>query len=210
MRHGNSQQAGWCRTSVHTPGTVITRKMPRAPHGYRVWMLLLLCICVVSGCISGTRLNYTIPDNYTGFLVIEYACPGGQPVTRHNNKVFLIFNDQGVACIRDRYEDIYPTGISSVASTQTRSGQQVAFVGGGPQERGGYAVVGASVRVVNQVATNERTVFEILWAGEQHDLIQMIAQEEYANVQAEFFEQRLGIPRDGRPRMTPTPEGVAP
>jgi len=209
MRQWNSQQAGWCRTSVHTPGAVVTREMPRASHGYRAWMLLL-CICIVSGCVSGTRLNYTIPDNYTGFLVIEYACPGGQPAPRHNNEVFLIFNDQGVACIRDRYEDIYPTGISSVASTQTRSGQQVAFVGGGPQERGGYAVVGASVRVVNQVATNERTVFEILWAGEQHDLIQMIAQEEYANVQAEFFEQRLGIPRDGRPRMTPTPEGVAP
>jgi hypothetical protein len=133
----------------------------------------------MSGCVSGTRLNYTIPDSYTGFLVIEYECPGGQPVTRHTNEVFLIFNDQGVACIRDRYEDIYPTGISSVASTQTRSGQQVEFVGGGPQERGGYAVVGASVITRGNIGENRRTVFEILWAGEQHDLIQMIAQGLY-------------------------------
>lgn len=168
-------------------------------------VLLLISMCFLSGCGPGTRLNYTIPDNYSGFLVIEYECAGGYAATQQGVQVHITFDEAGVACISERYEEIYPTGVSSVASSQTQSGQRVDFVGGGPREDGGYAVVGVSVMIDNSIVGRKRTVFEILWAGEQQELIQLITRGEYVNAEADFFEQSLGIQRDGRPRITPTP-----
>jgi hypothetical protein len=172
--------------------------------------LLLSSISLLFSCSLGTRLHYTIPENYTGFLVIEYGCDGGYSAINKGAEVSIVFNDAGVACVSEKYEELYPNGTSLVGSTLTRSGKSVNFVGGGPHENGGYAVVGATVLVDNSIVDNKKTVFEILWAGEQDQLIRLFKEDKYTNAQADFFERNLGVRRDGGRRITPTPKAFSP
>jgi hypothetical protein len=173
------------------------------------WLIVLLSVLWgLVGCGPGTRLHYTVPDQYTGFLVIEFDCANGRPVNRDGRSVQLVFDHRGVACISDRYEDIYPTGVSSVASVRTYSGETLPFAVGGAGRGDNVALMGATVMKYREVPTNTETIFEILWVGPQSELRRLIAEREYTTARADFFEQSLGIPPSAGLRRTPTPDAT--
>jgi hypothetical protein len=171
---------------------------------FTVPVVILVACCALFFAGQMTRVTYTIPTDYEGFLVVEYNCVNGTLPVRSFGSVHIEFEDNGVACISASYESVYPTGISHISSIQTKDGTFVSFVGGGPSRHGGYAMTGASLLIVNQVEPHSTYTFEIFWVGEQQHLSQLLTTNEYMNAEATFFEQQLGLPRNGTTRRTPT------
>jgi len=101
-------------------------------------------------------LEYTVPDNYEGFLVIRYECPGGKAAEQHGGRTVIRFESNGVACVRQRYRDMYPTGISHTARIQTMSGREVEYiVPGSPPQSGQGLLEGGLTTITSDSTGNE-------------------------------------------------------
>ncbi|HEU4321933.1 MAG TPA: hypothetical protein VFS21_02185 [Roseiflexaceae bacterium] len=149
--------------------------------------------------MSITWLEYTVPDQYEGFMALYYECPGGAPVERRDGRVHITFDNQGVACIKDRYGSVFPDLAKHVAEVRTTSGKPVRFAGGWEQVGTGYAMLDLTLR--QSFGPNETKpdyMISVMWLGDMERLAEWSETGEYAEQQARFFEQKLGIPRDGR------------
>ena len=170
-----------------------------------------ILILLLTQCAGITPISYTIPDAHEGFLVIYYECPDGA-VSRHTDgRVHVTFNADGVACIEESYTQIFPGGMFRVTQISTPSGQEVPFAGNNLHHRAGYALVDLSLRRVTYggTATAPTEMYGILWAGNLTQLQQLMDEREYTNAMADFFEERMGVPRNFAhpPRLEePSPE----
>ncbi|MBZ0321404.1 MAG: hypothetical protein K8L91_33640 [Anaerolineae bacterium] len=69
----------------------------------------LICVGLIVTSVTGCRLlrddsltwNYIVPDNYVGWLVIQYDCPGGQPLNRQDDVITVRFGEDGLFCTSD-------------------------------------------------------------------------------------------------------------
>jgi hypothetical protein len=165
----------------------------------------LMLLLLLFGCSGMTQLVYTIPDNYEGFLVIEFSCVNGKSLNRTQGRVNISFNDQGYACVTESYDEVYPTGVSRVDFVTTRSGIRVSFEPYTRENRADYAITWASLSIRRDAQAQITGVFEILWVGDLEKFHNMIINREYMNEEAAFFESVLGIPPDRSPRKIPTP-----
>ncbi|MEM8535787.1 MAG: hypothetical protein AAGF95_33480 [Chloroflexota bacterium] len=170
-----------------------------------------ILILLLTQCAGITPISYTIPGAHEGFLVIYYECPDGA-VSRHTDgRVHVTFNADGVACIEESYTQIFPGGMFRVTQITTPSGQEVPFAGNNLQHRAGYALVDLSLkRITHGGSPNSPTnMYGILWAGDLTQLQQLMDEREYTNAMADFFEERMGVPRNlaHPPRLEePSPE----
>ena len=167
---------------------------------------LILSLFLVS-CGLSTGLEYTIPDNYNGFLVIEYACVNGTPVERRNGYVHITFQDNGVACLAESYEEVRPYGTFYVAQILTRSGTAVRFQGPVRDDMTGYALTDLSMiqrRTGPSGDVPPDFTIGILWVGDMQALATLMKESMYQEALATFLEQQMGIsPRISEPRRRP-------
>lgn len=162
---------------------------------------------LLGSCGLSTGLEYTIPDNYTGFLVIEYDCVNGTPVERRNGHVHITFQDNGVACLAGSYQEVLPDGTFYVARILTRSGTAVRFQGPVRDDMTGYALT--DLEMIQQRTGPSGDVppdftIGILWVGDMQALATLMKESTYQEALATFLEQQMGISRRmGEPRRRP-------
>jgi hypothetical protein len=168
---------------------------------------ILLLILFLPGCGLGTGLEYTIPDNYSGFLVIEYDCTNGELAERRNGRVHITFQANGVACLAESYEAIFPSGAFYVAQVQTQSGATIRFQGPVQADMQGYALTDLSMiqqRTGPSGDVPPDFTIGILWVGDVEELAALMQEDTYEEALATFLEQELGISRRiGEPRRQP-------
>jgi hypothetical protein len=65
--------------------------------------IAVLILLTIPGCslFGGTTWEYTIPNDYEGWLAIQYDCPGGQPLGREGSTIHLTFGEDGLFCTSD-------------------------------------------------------------------------------------------------------------
>ncbi len=136
-------------------------------------------------CDSRTYVDwhYTIPNDYYGFLVVHYECQNGKPLVIQNGKIYLDLNDDGTACISDKF---LPT--SGKVFVNQSDGKPVRYVGA-PWNENGYAFFTVGVQGIEQQGVDYGT-FEIHWVGN----IEKMAQKYSLEGLDEFLEARFGVP----------------
>jgi hypothetical protein len=139
---------------------------------------LLITLLVSCGFLQG--MDIVIPDQYEGFLVIGYECPGGSQLVRKNGHMQVPFEDNGVLCVTNTYEDFFPDGIHSVNSVYMRNGQKVPFKGSST-DKPGYALVELQtmITIAGSTGTGERYVYSIFWVGEMEHFQKIIQEDLY-------------------------------
>ena len=152
-------------------------------------MIALLLLFLVIQARSGDQYQslavdwyYTIPDGYTGFLVIRYDCVGGEPLAVQNGEIHLEFNDDGTACIKDAFQ---PTHGQEFAVSKGGEPIKVAF--SRTNDRG-YELYGDSVMSIEEYGV-DYGVFERLWVGDMEYFA-----AHYFEGFDQFLKDRFGIP----------------
>jgi hypothetical protein len=135
---------------------------------------------------------YTIPTNYQGFLVIRYECTGGNPLVVQDEKIYVRFNDNGTACIKDKF---LPTKGQIFA--QDKNGQSIRYVGS-PWHEKGYGLYIDGTQSMERGGIDYGT-FEVLWVGDMEYLA-----THYLRGLDQFLEDRFGVPQV-KIVVTPTP-----
>jgi hypothetical protein len=172
--------------------------------GWIGWITLAM---LLSSCANITNLEFTIPDNYEGFLVIEYECENGTSADQSSSKVHITFDNTGVACLTDTYSTMFPGGAFHVSAIHTRSGKGVRFQGPISDTTTGYALTSISTMRRRTNFSKDAPpdfILSILWVGEMQNLNAILKGGNYSNELATFLEQELGIPRRmSEPRRQP-------
>src|SRR6266540_253701 len=116
------------------------------------------------------QFSFTIPDNYQGFLLINYACPNGQTVIQHFRTFPVEFSATGAACLANPYQG----GPYQYSSVRTKSGRDVPVVLYAETSTG-YALIDCGFLFHRETGKPERA-FAMYWVGDmQH--IQYNSQE---------------------------------
>ncbi len=133
---------------------------------------------LIAGCSGQPRLQYIIPDHYTGFLVAQFDCPYGQQLAQQGAYIPLIFTDEGTACIGNAYDNAYLPGIWQNETVQTKTGTNVRHITN-PDAVTGYALVYVTMIEIRHGSTGEgaTTTFSVLWVGSMDVLQAMSARE---------------------------------
>lgn len=148
--------------------------------------LLLVVAVLIAGCgFSSPEVDwyYTIPHGYEGFLVIRYECDGGRSLMVDNGEVHLEFDEDGTACIADKFRASH-----GQVFAQDSQGQPIRVVGS-PWNEEGYALYGQGTRGVERYGIDYGT-FEILWVGDLEYLAKY-----YLQGLDQFLEDRFGVPQ---------------
>jgi hypothetical protein len=155
----------------------------------RISVTVFLSVCL-SQCSSTRNVDwhFTIPDNYQGFLVIRYECPGGKPLQIIDGKIFVEFSNNGTFCAKDKF--ISTRGEDFV---QTKSGQPVKTVGS-PRNRQGYAFYGGDTMSVGGGAGDPEYTFSIYWVGDLQRLAAAPNDAMYPDDLQQFLHDRFGVP----------------
>lgn len=127
--------------------------------------------------------HFIIPDNYEGFLAIQYECLGGSPLSTTGATIRVRFRDDGTFCTSDAafaWQGEY--------MVETRSGQPV--VAGGLWERKGYGFYGDGVYSFGEPP---RQQFHLYWVGDMEGLAAIRNTTLYAEQLTAFLEDRFGI-----------------
>jgi hypothetical protein len=169
---------------------------------HRVQITLLTAILVgllLAGCGPVTVLEYTVPDNYEGFLVIRYECPGGTAAEQRDGRTTIRFENNGVACVRQRYRDIYPAGISHTARIQTTSGREVEYIVPGSPPQSGQGLLEGGLTTTTYGPTGDEPpafIYSVLWLGKASVLDSLQKDGTYTTKEAEFLERSIGKPQN--------------
>lgn len=154
----------------------------------------LATICLVQ-CVGERRVrwSYILPDDYEGYLVIHYKCPGGKPLAIVDGTVHIEFNEHGVACIRDAFESVFPHGVVSMLekdAAQTRRGKPVPIIGPYRGEKG-YALT----EIGNQggIWSGIEYSIGILWVGDIEYFHNPENREALQQEFDRFLETRFGM-----------------
>ncbi len=158
------------------------------------WVLTMLVsplMVLLVGCGNSARVDwyYTIPNDYHGFLAIHYECPDGQPLIIQDGKIYIEFNDDGTACIKDKF--LASTGQIFV---RNKAGQPIALYESAENDEQ-YVFHDAGVQGIGVYGVDYGT-FEIFWAG--------IKKDETLEGLDDFLEKRFGVPKF-KLNTTPTP-----
>lgn len=154
-----------------------------------------LAVLFMAQCSSGQEVSwkYTVPDNYEGYLVVQYDCEGGKPLDVIDGVVNIVFSLDGTSCIKDSFESVFPNGTVSLASrdiAQTSSGLKIPIVSPYRGKKG-IALTSLSNRRLNRDGREYN--FSILWVGDMQKLDRSIntgAAQEHFDA---FLETRYGI-----------------
>jgi len=144
--------------------------------------LLLPLIILLAGCSQFTDVDwdYIIPNGYQGILVIRYECPGGNPLNIQNGKIRLEFNDDGTACIKDKFLQT-----SGKMFIHNKAGQSVSLFDLAQNEND-YVFLDGGVEGL-QVYGVDYGTFEPFWVGTKKDAT-------FKGLY-DFLENRFGIPQ---------------
>ena len=120
---------------------------------------------VVAGCqdANSNRVNwiYTIPDEYMGWIAIQYECEDGQPLREEEDVIEVVFGPDGLFCTSDS-KFMWDGQISA----RNQSGLSIPFYSDNQGETG-YGV--CCLRGVNsQRIRDGREInmsVDILWVG---------------------------------------------
>jgi hypothetical protein len=177
---------------------------------YRWQRLIAITVCafVASHCQplgpQGRHIEweYLIPDNYTGYLAIQYNCPNGVPLNIQNNMVRITFKLDGTYCTSDSYTASW----SSDDKAWNAGGTPVPLVDA-PSNQQGYGLCCGSTLVAGVGAdanTGQEFVFFIQWVG---DMARVNASwPTLPDNMDNFLENRFGIPASlSQQNATPTP-----
>ena len=159
------------------------------------WVIsIMVCALLLVRCQpqpSGPHIEweYIIPDNYTGYLAIQYDCPNGIPINVQNNIAHIVFKPDGTYCTSDLYSESW----SSNDRAWSTSGTSIPFVDP-PSNQQGYALCCGSTLVIGG-GTQENpgkdiTVF-LQWVG---DMARVNASwPALPDNQDDFFAERFGL-----------------
>lgn len=161
----------------------------------RLRMLVRCVVLVVLAgslirCMGITPIRYVIPDGYTGFLAVAYACPGGHPVQRDGETIVFVFDAHGVDCIQEGYVDVFPRGARHVDGVATTSGRAIPFLGGEATDLKAWGMIDGGYMEQEGVGA-----FSISWVGAMQDLAAKQASGALTEERAVFEECWLGLLR---------------
>ena len=160
---------------------------------YKSIAIVLLVLILLCACESRAYVDWhlTIPNDYYGFLVIQYKCPDGKPLAIQNGRIDLEFNDDGTACVSNEF-----LATSGKVFVKRKDGKPVQFA---PREAQGYGLLWLQSIWGNQKGVDYGP-FEVLWAGNTEDMAQHYSLEGLD----EFLEEHFGVPQFNVV-ITPTP-----
>jgi hypothetical protein len=129
--------------------------------------------------------HFVIPDQYEGFLAIDYECSGGVPLPDDGTTIRIVFDDNGTFCTTD------PSfGWEGQYTVETRSGQSVPT--GGLLQQTGYGFYSDGLITFGGPP---RRQFSIYWVGDVAYLAKTRNTAVYSQEQAAFLRDRLGVVR---------------
>lgn len=149
-----------------------------------VFSITLLTQCTYEPSFRRTTWHFTVPDNYQGFLVIQYTCRAGEPLIMQGENIFVSFSDEGVYCTSDAS---FAWQGDMVVST--RSGATVPM----PLlwDAQGYGFYASSLTTIHGPP---RQQFGIFWVGDLQYLADIRNKAEY-NMQLDaFMREQFGVP----------------
>ena len=127
---------------------------------------IILCAGSFLGCSpkSGKEINwiYIIPEQYEGWVAIQYDCNGGVPLEEINNVIEVHFGSDGMFCTSDSFSAWH----GQLHAMDTR-GNPIPVVYQ-PSEISGYALC-CSQAIGMSYTEGERSFelsFEISWVGD--------------------------------------------
>jgi hypothetical protein len=162
----------------------------RVWRAMRIIGIALLSSIVMTQCgqpaLRSVNWHFVIPDQYEGFLAIEYACAGGVPLPDDGTTIQIVFDDTGTFCTTD------PSfGWEGQYTIETRSGQSVPTAGGVWRQTG-YGFYGSGLMTFGD---SPRRQFSIYWAGDRAYLAQIRNTAVYGQELAAFLRDRFGVVR---------------
>lgn len=160
---------------------------------------------LLAGCTPPTRLVIVIPDGYQGFLLVRYACPGGEPIIRLDGRLIIRFRNNGTACVSDTYQDVFPSGLSQIERVQTASGNTtIPWVVDSTKAQGVGLV---SISTLQSTRENVVAIFSEYWVGDMAKLRTLVEDGSYSEELGLVYEE-IGLLRDGSltpPKSVPGP-----
>jgi hypothetical protein len=163
-------------------------------------MLYLPIICLtllilLSSCVGVDNYYFTVPDNYTGYLIIRYDCPNGIPATRKGSDIYFEFQRDGTLCIKDSHPQTHRGGAWTIKHVQTISGEDIRAVVDVNNTHGTIFFGGSTMQSGDAQGTVLAT-FSIWWVGDANEY----QRRERTNVLNEQLYDKLayfGVRRDG-------------
>lgn len=162
---------------------------------YRLLIALFIVTFVASGCAGVSSIAYIVPDDYEGFLVVRYDCPNGRNLPTTEGKITIEFNGNGTSCVANSYNDIFPTGVSTIDQVQSKSGVHIPWTSDLSRASGVYLIDIQVMRRQNSSGAILGT-FSILWVGNAEKFRDMYASDMYMTELAHVLEAGFGIALD--------------
>jgi hypothetical protein len=126
-------------------------------------------------------------------LAIQYACPGGYAVNAASTvERRVVFDSRGVACVQERYQDLFPRAGRRIRSAHTTRGQPISII----QELSTNATQGDIITITAYLNTptnaqGESFTLTLLWVGNRHVLDELLRDGSFANVVADFKKKHF-------------------
>jgi hypothetical protein len=121
---------------------------------------LFAMMLVLLGCKD--PVDEIIPDDYEGWLVIQYDCVGGKPLDRQGDTIKVMFDQNGLFCTSDSSFSWHGQEIA-----KNYSGTKIRITGQPTAEGTGYGICcgqGFSVAYAGLPASN--VDLDLLWVGD--------------------------------------------
>jgi hypothetical protein len=176
------------------------RVLPTFHSAPRTFVLLTIAITLIF-CSIGTYwlggLTLIVPDGYQGMLAIQYACPGGYAVNAASTvERRVVFDSRGVACVQERYQDLFPRAGRRIRSAHTTRGQPIRVV----QELNRDSTQGSTITITSpftRMETIQGDVHEVtlFWVGERHTFDEIVDHGFFATVESKFLKERFDFPK---------------
>lgn len=131
------------------------------------WIAVVMCGLLLSQCSwkrsQWSEWHYIIPEGYSGFLAIQYNCPGGLPLHRQGQQIIVQFDHRGLACTSER--PFASTG--HVPTAETTAGRRIPYAIE-PLQYTGFAMCCEHTQGIggNTVENpGSSLILDILWVG---------------------------------------------
>jgi hypothetical protein len=157
-----------------------------------IWLIISLHLLQGCAFINPRKLLYTVPDNYTGFLVIKFNCRGGEIIDWSSNRIEIRFTTDGTFCAATQLEQNNSMGMEA------------------------YFVNGTSIPIVVDVSkpqfglimdmmywiapgtarnpSNEQFVFRVAWIGNSTDYNSIRNTPVYGDQLNQFLLTHFSVP----------------
>lgn len=162
---------------------------------------LTLLVCCICGC--GFRINlpdnsnpalaidivHVIPEDYEGFVLIMYDCPGGVPLFQNQPQMIIQYNPDGTFCTSDS-----PVATRGKVWAKTLTGQAIPVRGMVDNKRHQeYALFLDGSRTIS-LADGSYVSFMVNWVGRSEGLRRLQGRQGTYNKDLDLFiEARFGL-----------------